>query len=280
MGELFSSRFNIPILNKEIIVRNDAPEELREYLLELVSSYSIRYTKIRKCVCGVLQVARDPNNWGENEHMYAEIRSNILDCPWYKVYDLIESFFSILNASEKNSFEKKINQYFLEHGIGWQLTNGVVEMRGDEFFEGAVSEIENLMDERKLNTSRNEITEAISDLSKRPNPDITGSVQHALAALECLSREITGNTTNTLGKLINDNPNLVPAPLNIAISKIYGFASNNGRHLNEGVEPNLEEAELLVHLSSCLCSYLCKKYIKPKKDIIESNINNSDNSIF
>ena len=37
------------------------------------------------------------------------------------------------------------------------------------------------------------------------------------------------------------------------------FASEQGRHLKEGGEPNYEEAELVVHLSASLCAYLAKK---------------------
>ena len=96
-------------------------------------------------------------------------------------------------------------------------------------------------------------------MSKRPNPDITGSVQHSVAALECLCREISGDEKATLGKLINDNPDIVPRPLNNVVKEIFGFASEQGRHLKEGCAPNYEEAELIVYLSASLCTYLTKK---------------------
>ena len=116
-------------------------------------------------------------------------------------------------------------------------------------------------------TSKTEIKEAIADLSRRPNPEVTGAVQHSLAALECLSREVIGNKKDTLGVLISKHPEIVPPPLDVAISKIFGFGSEQGRHLKEGHEPAYEEAELLVHLSASLCSYLCKKHIKSDASI-------------
>ena len=73
---------------------------------------------------------------------------------------------------------------------------------------------------------------------------------------------MTGDKKDTLGTLMNKHPEIVPPPLNTAISKIFGFASEQGRHLQEGREPAYEEAELLVHLSASLCSYLCKKHIE------------------
>jgi hypothetical protein len=50
------------------------------------------------------------------------------------------------------------------------------------------------------------------------------------------------------------------------ISKVYGFASEQGRHLKEGGVPNYEEAELVVHLSASLCTYLAKKNF-PKNEL-------------
>lgn len=101
-------------------------------------------------------------------------------------------------------------------------------------------------------TSQSEIKEAITDLSRRPIPEITGSIQHSLAALECVCREVTRDKKATLGTLINDHPNIVPKPLDDAIKKIWG-ASEQGRH------PSYEEAELLVYLSASLCVYLTNK---------------------
>lgn len=191
--------------------------------------------------------------------MKEEIKSIIDKCPWNRVYDIIEYFYVNL-SSNKTHFENDINEYFIEKGIGWKLTNGIIETRGEKAFEKKIAEAVNVLEDAKLNTSHHEIHEALKDMSKRPTPDITGSVQHAMAALECLSREITGCKSYTLGKIINNNPHVVPIPLDKAIKEVYGFASNQGRHLREGCAPDYEEAELIVHLSASLCVYLTKKW--------------------
>lgn len=110
-------------------------------------------------------------------------------------------------------------------------------------------------------TTARELHEALYDLSRRPVPELTGAIQHGIAALECLSRDLTGSG-DTLGTLVRRNPALFPTPLGEAIAKIYGFASENGRHLREGNEPALEEAELVVGLSAVLCRYLGRKVAK------------------
>ena len=58
-----------------------------------------------------------------------------------------------------------------------------------------------------------------TDLSRRPNPDITGAIQHAMAALECIARTVCGDGSSTLGALLKRNPDLIPKPLNEAVEK-------------------------------------------------------------
>lgn len=84
-----------------------------------------------------------------------------------------------------------------------------------------------------------------------------------MAALECLAKDLTGGDKETLGTLVKNNPGLFPSPLGEAVSKVYGFASNNGRHLREGADPSLEEVELIVGLSGVLCRYLGRKVRRP-----------------
>jgi hypothetical protein len=43
------------------------------------------------------------------------------------------------------------------------------------------------------NTAENELREVFRDLARRRTPDLTGAVQHAGAALECVARDVTGD---------------------------------------------------------------------------------------
>ena len=87
---------------------------------------------------------------------------------------------------------------------------------------------------------------------------MTGAIQHAMAALECIARD-KAFSKDTLGLLIQRNPDLFPKPLDKAIELIWGFGSNQGRHLMEGKTPAFDEAELIVGLSGVLCRYLTRK---------------------
>jgi hypothetical protein len=161
---------------------------------------------------------------------------------------------------DAEKFESELNDYFLENGIGWKLSAGVIEMRGPEAFEEVVVTAERELETRKLSTARNELHEALHDLSRRPSPDVTGAIQHSMAALECVAREACGDEKANLGDIMKRYRDIVPRPLDEAISKAWGYASENARHIREGREPTFEEAELVVGIVSALSTYLARKH--------------------
>ena len=55
------------------------------------------------------------------------------------------------------------------------------------------------------------------------------------------------------------HPGLVPSPLDVAVEKLWGYASNEARHVVEGQKPGREEAELLVGVATAVAIYLSKK---------------------
>lgn len=255
--ETFSNRFNFKPEAVKISVRNDAPADFRSYLITLMSHY-MRLKELRDIVCRGAKEAPDPNNWSENDFMKEEVRQTVEKTHWSYVYDIIELFSLAINHEQYCAFERELNDYFITKGIGWQLKNKVLEFRGDESFETIINTADSTLNNSGVNTSANEIKEAIKDLSRRPNPEITGAIQHSVAALECLCRKVTNEPSMTLGKLIKNHPEIVPEPLNDVVYKIFGFSSVKGRHLTEGNNPTFEEAELIVHLSAAICNYLCK----------------------
>jgi hypothetical protein len=186
------------------------------------------------------------------------------------VYDIIEAIYDKLSKSQQlalydesmstaDFFATEINAFFMQNGIGWQLTDGQIQIRGPEVFEEVTRKAIELLDSSTRATARNEIHEALGDLSRRPDPDKTGAVQHALAALECIARDVSGDSKSTLGDILRKHPDLLPRPLASAIEKVWGYASEYGRHLREGREPTMEEAEFLVGLAGAVAIYLARK---------------------
>jgi hypothetical protein len=258
--KIFSKRLGIfSIMEKEITIRNDAPEGLRGFVKMTFYELNKSPSDLRSIVCRVLKIPPDGNNWSEFPNIDYEVRTHLESCQWYLVYDIVESIILKLKPQEREKFTQEINEYFIVNGIGWKIVNGLVETRGDEVFETAVKSVVTVLEIANLQTAKTEIKEALADLSRRPQPDITGAIQHSLACLECVCRETTGDKKATLGELMKMFPEIVPKPLDQAIGKIWGFTSEQGRHLREGQVPDYLEAELVVEVSAAISTYLGKK---------------------
>jgi hypothetical protein len=267
--QTFSKRNgHFSIKEKEITIREDAPEGLRGYIRMVFYDLNKNPSDLRDITSRVLKIAPDSNNWSQFPNIDYEVSDHLDNCEWYLVYDIIEIIVQKLNGIEKETFISEINEYFITNGIGWKIVNEEIETRGDEVFETAVNTVVKVLESAKLQTAKTEIREALNDLSRRPSPDITGAIQHSLACLECVTREVAGDKKATLGELMKKYPGIIPSPLDQAVTKIWGFTSEQGRHLREGEAPEYLEAELVVEVTAAISTYLGKK-LGGTKEVIE-----------
>jgi hypothetical protein len=184
-------------------------------------------------------------------------------CPWFKVFDIIEGIYSGCADGEgietARVFAEHVNEFFIDEGIGWQLTTGQILTRGPEAFETMVTEAASALETSKRPTAAGHLHEALLDLSRRPEPDLPGAAYHAMGSLECVARDLVGDPKATLGEILKRHPGLLPKPLDTALSQVWGYASNEARHVLEGRGISREEAELLVGLSATVSTYLFRK---------------------
>ena len=116
--------------------------------------------------------------------------------------------------------------------------------------------------EKGLETSLRQLKEARGDILRRPDPDVTGAVQHSRAAVECVARKVTGYPKKNLYqilKILKQHPDILPDHLAPKARKLWKDASNRGVHLSEGDEPTYAEAERVVVSTIVLCLYLACK---------------------
>lgn len=265
MREPFSKRNGYAnVQEAEITVREDAPDELRGFIPQLTYECGLSPNGLRAIVCKALRKQPDRNNWTEYPNVANEVEDLLLDCKWYKVYDIIERIVDDLGersyrAENYDHFQNELNEFFVEGGIGWQIVEGQIQMRGPESFEAVLANAKQTAQTFGHPTAANELHQAISDLSRRPEPDPTGAIQHAIASLECVARHITGDPKANLGMILKRHRTMLPAPLDEAVAMDWGYASEHGRHLREGRNPSFQEAELLVGLSAALSNYIIKK---------------------
>ena len=260
MSERFSDRHGYRGAEQELTVREDAPEGLRFAIPLIAQEAGMRPGAMRQAVCQVLLVRPDPNNWSDYPNIWVEVNALIEDCPWFKVYDIAEALhaaFATDFPDRADAFQDRLNQYFRENGIGWQMTDGQILYRGSEAFAETTREAGDLLAQTGRSAAANEIHESLQDISRRPTPDVTGAIQHAIAALECTARDVTGEPNLTLGRLV---PRLgLAPPLDTAVKKLWAYASDRARHIREGQAVTTEEAELVVSVACAVCIFLSRR---------------------
>ena len=263
----FSQRHGLGNPDAEIRIRNDAPDEMRSVLLDIAYEMGLSPSPVRSLLCRILRKPANPGNWSEWPNIAGECEDLIRNCAWFEVYDIIEEIAQLFLQPKfydpthgpnhrAESFAREIDRYFRREGIGWQLINGEIVTRGTETFESTVRGAVEVLEMNRRPTARDEIHEALIDLSRRPEPDLTGSIQHAMAALECVARGICGDEKATLGEVIKRYSGIIPKPLDESVAKAWGYASEMARHIREGRKPDRKEAELIVGLAATVATYL------------------------
>lgn len=252
---------------KEITIWEDAPESLRRFVLDQLGAAGYSASAIRQMICSVLLVR--PGAIWSNE-IWPEAENLVYGCEWFKMYDFIEFSYGELGRirpkeysedeglARSQAYQDALNEFFVDEGIGWQMVGGEIITRGTETFESNVHGAVEALELAGRLTARDEIHEALLDLSRRPEADLTGAIQHAMAALECVARDVCGDERATLGEVIRRYPNTIPKPLDESVSKAWGFASEMARHIREGRNPERKEVELIVGLAATVATYLSR----------------------
>ncbi len=263
----FSSRHHYAAGAKEVTVREDAPEDFRYCVLQTACDLNFGPKALRPIVCRVLRRRPDEeNNWSEYPNVWMEVQRLMYGCDWFRVYDIVEVLYAEIarhddqyGRDDAPQFAAAINMFMVEEGIGWQLVEGQIVTRGDAAFETLVTSAQAQLQEEGRPTAAKHIKDALECLSRRPEPNSAGAVYHAMGSLECVARDVAGDPKATLGEILKRHPGLLPKPLDAALSQVWGFASNEARHVQEGREIGREEAELLVGLSATVGTYLSGK---------------------
>ena len=260
MPQPFSQRHGYGEPDAEITVREGDPANLRGVLVTFAYDAGLSPSQLRAIVCRVLMVPEETSNWKDFPNIDEEVRGDIRRSEWFYLYDIIQEIVKILRGESLEDFQENVNEFFRRKGYGWQLIDGEIQTRGSGSFETPVRGALDELERSGRTTAHSELEEALRDISRRPTPDITGAIQHAMAALECLARDISGREKETLGEIIKNRTDLFPKPLDQVVQKLWGYTSNEARHLEEGGGAEYDEAEFVVHLSSALCTYLMTKF--------------------
>ncbi|MDO4400805.1 MAG: hypothetical protein Q4D27_07655 [Coriobacteriia bacterium] len=205
-----------------------------------------------------------------------ELKSRVLDGPWYGPYDLIERVSSVLKdipvfdspfgdegedaETEYDSFEESVNEALEENASAYRLISGCVVPIADDCELQSVEESLGLA-AGFLEASRH-MENALELLSHRPNPDYANSVKESISAVEAACRVVAGNEKAVLSdalKKLRADGRVHPA-LADGWVKIYGFTGDEGgiRHASkrEGLHVDFCLAKYMLVSCSAFVNYL------------------------
>jgi hypothetical protein len=270
MPESFSQRQGYSSSPKEITIREGVTDYVRHYAIKDAIGEGLSDHALRDMVCRIVRAVPDANNWSHGP-VVNEVEELVSSCDWWLVYDIIESIYQHLahysyqreEGDFAESYAALVNKMFMDEGIGWKLEGGAIVSRGSDLLETPVKNAVAALAEAQRNTASDRLHEASKALSRRPKPDLAGAASHALGALECVARDVTGDEKATLGELIKKYPDLIPPPLDSGVSKLWGYASDRARHVVEGKAVTYEEVELALGVAANVIIYLGKKF--PRK---------------
>jgi hypothetical protein len=259
MTDSFSERYgyNLP---PEKLIREDAPERIREYFIAVIlRDMNQTVNNFRWMICSALSIRPNPDNWSDINVSY-EAEGIIHDVKWYEFYDIIEYYARhFVQKGLLEVFSDYINKGFTKFGIGWILKDGLVQARGDEVFQYVTTNAINELEENGYSRANKELKEAFADLSRRPEPDLTGTIHHSIGALESVAKDLCGESKLTLGEIVKKYPDLMPPLIGVAIEKLWGYTSDVARHIREDRSVLREEAQFVLGISASVISYLMEK---------------------
>ena len=256
MPDRFPIRHGIQASVPDITIIQDFPLEHRVAVIQIASDLGVHARSLRRAMLRVLVTGIDTTDWS-HDFIWPELVNAINDCSWWDVYEIAEEIYKITDFHERTEYADSLNRFFMRKGFGWEMRNGLIEYRGSEAYQEVARSADQILQNHGFNRSAVAVQEAMHALSRRPNPDLPGAVNHAMRALEAVARVDTGNPDKTLGALVSSLD--LPRPLDEAVSKLWGFSSQYSRHGSEEKVIDLDEAELVVTVACATAAFIARR---------------------
>jgi len=268
--ELFSSRYNVRGTQEGLIYDN-IPDTARTGFLYIFDEekYILRKYKIIKEYCEAIRLERSVRDslLRESEaNRIATIESWIENNSWWEFLDLCELIYLSFESAYPNAkerFPKKINSLFKEENIGYEMKEGKIERKGNEYTSHYITEARKLLKDEKYIGAQQHFEKALGYINVRPNPDVENCVKDAVAAIESVGRTITGNEKALLSDIIKDmvKKGVIPKPLDQVIQKLYAYRGDQPGVAHGAVgasKVTIDEAEFVLAASAATIVYLVK----------------------
>ncbi len=185
---------------------------------------------------------------------YDELKGYFFNCEWHDVYDLLETLADDKSDLISGQTREWVNKTLEEHNAAYRLVgNEIAEITDKHEIQAIEVALANAD-----SPVRTHLDAALRMLSDKEAPDYRNSVKESISAVEAACRQVTGNSSATLGDALKRVQNLHPA-MSGAFSKLYGYASDASgiRHsLTDEATISYADAKFMLVTCSAFVSYL------------------------
>jgi hypothetical protein len=262
------------------LIYEEAPLPVRQgltWIIDKLCQVDVQRERASKRYFGSLSVLKAQYDYGQHLSHIAQIvgfryRRDltwddlcrlIKDCPWNEYYDICEYVHTAFESRQTHIvFENELNSLFQDHGIGYQMNRGKVELFDSPITTNTVEQARLILQDAKFKGPAEQFEKAVAFISARPLPDRENCVKEAVSALEGVARIVSGDMKGTLGKILKTHfKTKIPGGLFKAFEGVWGYTSDapGARHAKVGTEGiTIEEAKLVLNLCAAMILYIAK----------------------
>ena len=224
-------------------------------------SYSIYESTIKEIWSSFLKEPIDQIH-PLTEVICSQIRDRFFKWDYLQVYDFVDFLGSLNTFFPSNFFLEAINSVLKSELSGYRFVNGILAPITNEI---EILEIEkSLSSTSALKGVNIHLSEALSKLSNKKDPDYRNSIKESISAVESLCQQLTGDEKAELSKTLKLLKTKIPlhSALEQGFIKIYSYTSD-GDGIRHALldETSLDQEDALFMLVSCsaFINYLIAK---------------------
>ena len=191
------------------------------------------------------------------------IKEQFYSLEWHGVYNFVEflvqneEFFKLLRQEELNKILERENS-------GYRLVKGYFVPITNEQEIKAIDEAVKKAEQFGIEGAREHLSQALSLLAKKPEPDYRNSIKESISAVESLVKKLSGVNSRGLESPLKELSRKIPihGALKEGFLTLYGYTSNEGgiRHaILEDPNVGYDEAKFMLVSCSAFVNFLFSK---------------------
>jgi hypothetical protein len=196
------------------------------------------------------------------------IRQRFYKSQWFEVYDFLEFALGLSTTSfrlDHGKFKEFCNDIFERDFAGYRFIGDQISpiVNGHEIkeIEDSIAATQNFTSLRGANIH---LTQALTKISDRKNPDYRNSIKESISAIESVAKIISNNSKDSLGGALDKIKGKIKlhAALERGFKQLYGYTSDSDgiRHaLTEEHNCDFEDAKYMLVSCSAFINYLVVK---------------------